>query len=192
MSLLRVAGIDIGKAADPTAVALLADWRAERLYRIALGTDYQTVAKHISEISRQGYALWIDATGVGAPVIDQARQLGAVVQAVSITAGERIHRAGDGWTVPKRELVEGLQAAIGNRLSLALPSSEKETLFAEMTAFQVQHGKHAAKFAAAAGKHDDLVLALALGVFGSRLSHISRDAQTRAAALETARESRLN
>ena len=83
----RIAGIDIGKAADPTAVALITDWKTERLYRIALGTDYGVIAGHLARLSRSfGFALWADATGVGAPVIDRARELGAVVQAVSITA----------------------------------------------------------------------------------------------------------
>ena len=35
VNALRFVGIDIGKAAYPSAVALLADWKAERLYRIA-------------------------------------------------------------------------------------------------------------------------------------------------------------
>ena len=83
VDVLRVAGIDLGKATDPTAVALVADWKAERLYRIALGTAYGAVADHLARLSHAGFALWTDATVVGAPVIDRARELGAVIQAVS-------------------------------------------------------------------------------------------------------------
>ena len=192
VNALRIAGIDIGKAADPTAVALITDWKTERLYRIALGTDYGVIAGHLARLSRSfGYALWADATGVGAPVIDRARELGAVVQAVSITGGQRVHRAGDFWTVPKAELMRGLQEAIGGgRLSLALPPDEKRLLFSEMTAFEVAHGKNAMMFAAGSGAHDDLVLALALGVFGARLSDVSREALRCLAEREAAELSR--
>ena len=48
-----------------------------------------------------------------------------------------------------------------------------------MAGFEVKHGKRAMKFAAAGSGHDDLVLALSLAVFGSRLSSVSRDAQMR-------------
>ena len=61
-------------------------------------------------------------------------------------------------------------------MSLALPPDEKRLLFSEMTAFEVAHGKNAMMFAAGSGAHDDLVLALALGVFGARLSDVSREA----------------
>ncbi|WP_254019428.1 hypothetical protein [Mesorhizobium escarrei] len=52
-------------------------------------------------------------------------------------------------------------------------------LFGEITAFEVMPGPRAMKFTAAAAAHDDLVLALSLAVFGTRLSQVSRKTQLR-------------
>jgi hypothetical protein len=79
-------GIDIGQKRDPTAVCVAeleyrdrADhWLARHLERLPLGTPYPQVAERvqtvIANIRRQapavGIHLYVDATGVGQPVVD--------------------------------------------------------------------------------------------------------------------------
>jgi hypothetical protein len=53
----------------------------------------------------------VDATGVGAPVVDllKGARLGCEVTAVTITGGERMNQNPAGWNVPKQDLMAGLQ-----------------------------------------------------------------------------------
>ena len=60
-------------------------------------------------------ALVVDATGVGAPVVEMLRaaRLGCEIAAVTITGGEKAkRRAGAGWNVPKQDLIAGVQVLL--------------------------------------------------------------------------------
>ena len=54
--------------------------------------------------------LTVDATGVGAPVVEMLRgvRLGVTVKHVTITSGAAAHGVGENWSVPKRDLMAGL------------------------------------------------------------------------------------
>jgi hypothetical protein len=111
----------------------------------------------------------IDETGVGRPVCDLFEQDGLRPARVTITAGLEEGR-GSGprsWHVPKITLVSRLQAALhAGDLKLAPALVEAETLKRELGEFRMRHtATGAAVFGAREGRHDDLVLAVAIGLW---------------------------
>lgn len=88
---------------------------------------------------------------------------------VTITAGDSAHREdyGSGWRVSELALVSRLQALLhagGLKIAKSLP--EATNLATELQAFRATiTAAGAATFGARAGAHDDLVLALAIGVW---------------------------
>ncbi len=113
-------GLDLGQKRDYSAVAVVE--RIDRLQafsgrdflvvryaeRLPLGTSYPRVVERVRTIvqSRElagNCALAVDATGVGAPVVDMLRaaRLGCDLSAVTITGGGRA----SGSSVPKRDLM---------------------------------------------------------------------------------------
>jgi hypothetical protein len=58
--------------------------------------------------------LVVDATGVGAPVVDLLRSagLGASLTTVTITSGERARGQGERWQVPRGDLLAGLEVLL--------------------------------------------------------------------------------
>ncbi len=123
-------GLDLGQRRDFTAIAVIqrqdrmAAWSpnpkcslfVRHLERMDLGTPYTKVAERVCEIMRNptmiGQSrLVVDATGVGAPVIDLLRNagLGGRTTAVTITGGENAHGSDERWSVPKKDLLSGLE-----------------------------------------------------------------------------------
>jgi hypothetical protein len=87
---------------------------------------------------------------------------------VIITAGKSARLRPDGlWSVPKSILAQSVAAPLENgtlKISSALPHAP--ILLAELQAFRASIGESGhAKFEAAAGVHDDLVLAVALALW---------------------------
>lgn len=107
--------------------------------------------------------LVVDGTGVGAPVVDMLREagLGCELTAVTITGGENQSRRGGSWvSVPKRDLIEGVQLALEKgELKIARRMKEAGTLVRELIAMRRDAGGE---------EHDDLVLALALACWKAR------------------------
>src|SRR5580700_1607622 len=109
-------GLDLGQKQDFSAVAVVEreehrlTWmapaqpcmRVRHLERMPLGTPYVNVVRRVSEIMQhralalQG-RLVVDATGVGAPVVEMLRAVRPPcrVTAVTITGGETAHGHGD-------------------------------------------------------------------------------------------------
>jgi hypothetical protein len=116
--------------------------------------------------------LVVDATGVGRPVVDllQAAELGCKIWPVTITSGASEGSGADGYRVPKRDLIMGLLLMIQNReLKIAQGMAEGQALLKEMANMRVSvtsGGRE--KFGARSGEHDDLVLAVALAVWGMK------------------------
>lgn len=179
-------GVDIGQRRDPTAVAVLeSEPRAavagrtdvhhltRHLERLPLNTGYPQVAERIaavcaSVVERTGTppALYLDATGVGTPVVDVLRGAGvrATVIPVYFTHGDR--RAQDGGEVRlgKAWLVSRLQALLqGNRLHLP-KTPEAEACAQELLDYEIKIDQNANDTYGAfrVGAHDDLVTALGL------------------------------
>jgi len=185
-------GLDLGQRRDYTALAVVErieevtgefDWaryetRLEKRYdvrhleRPPLGTPYTDVAQRVKEVTmserlRGRCKLVVDATGVGAPVVDllRASQLGCGIVPVTITSGDKESQNGSQWRVPKRDLVVGLQVLLEQgRLRIAGGLPEGALLMDELRQMRIKMmpSGHERFEAWREGAHDDLVLAVAL------------------------------
>jgi phage FluMu gp28-like protein len=192
-------GVDLGQASDYTAIAV-----AERVEDLGAketvkgGNEYQLHIRHLErfrdvrypEVServkrlllapplQKNSKLVVDATGVGAAVVDMLRgsaggSAGLNFDAVVITGGDTQSMAGHGnYRVPKRDLVGGLQVLLqSGRLKIASSLEHAETLRAELLNFRVKINLatgHDSYEHWREGDHDDLVLAAALAVWSAR------------------------
>jgi hypothetical protein len=173
-------GLDLGQAQDPTALAAVerletlngtnAHYHVRHLERAPLGMPYTGIVSRVGDLLGRdplcgGTRLVVDATGVGAPVVDLLIQAGTSPVAVTITAGETVSRDGAAYRVPKRDLVSVLQVLLqSGRLKIADAIPEARLLVQEMLAFRVKitTNAHDTYGAWREGAHDDLVLAVAL------------------------------
>jgi hypothetical protein len=181
-------GLDLGQRRDHTAIAVLERWDAERAFlgaemkflevryleRVPLGTPYTRVVERVrglvsdSQLAGQ-VALAVDATGVGAPVVDLLRsaRLGCDVTAVSITGGDRVSQTGAVWNVPKRDLIAGVQVLLERgELKIARGLRDSWALVKELLDVRMISSAATGRVRMGAdggGEHDDLVIALALG-----------------------------
>lgn len=123
-----------------------------------------------------GGTLVVDETGVGRPVVDLLRTLPirATVHPLTITSGSRARVDGNGrWRVAKRLLVANVRSLLGaGRLKVADELPEAALLLRELADFRVSiTAKVNETFGAGShGGHDDLVLAVALAVWGRTAS----------------------
>jgi hypothetical protein len=183
-------GVDLGQAQDHSAIAVVE--RAEVLHperdpltwsfrfdtrfhvrhaeRIALGAPYPEVAEHVKALTRRyplepkNVTVIVDATGVGAPVVDLLRRggLGCRVIPVVITAGERESSDGVRYRVPKADLMAGLQVALQKRrVAFAQGVRALPTLVEELRSMQVRVSESGYE-RITGRRHDDMVLALSL------------------------------
>jgi hypothetical protein len=103
------------------------------LERIKLGTPYSEVAKRFAEIARHPCLgnvrrrLLVDATGVGAPVIEMLREArpSCPLTGVTITGGAAAHASGDRESVPRVDLLATIQAALEKRPAPHPPGHER-------------------------------------------------------------------
>jgi hypothetical protein len=174
-------GLDLGQRRDHSAVAVVekrARLEVRHLERVALGTPYPLVVERVSEVVRRAHGfgpccLVVDATGVGAPVVDLLRQaqLGCELMPVTITGAEK-ESAG---SVPKRDLIAGLQVAMERReLRVAPGLKESGALVRELMDVRMS-ATPAGRMRMGAdgfGEHDDLVIALALACWRARRRQI--------------------
>lgn len=189
-------GVDVGQAHDPTAIAIVSRittdttnpalsflnpepnprYEVQHLERLRLGMPYPAQVDHLeallcrSPLNRMAPRVLVDYTGVGRPVFDMFAGRHALrrAQGVVITGGRDTTRHGPGWSVPKGELVSKLQALLhAGELRIAASLPDAPVLLRELQDFRVRFTESGnATFNAREGAHDDLVLALALAVFG--------------------------
>lgn len=195
-------GLDLGQKGDYTAIAVVEQWvqnlggvdpstyetrsmarlDVRHLARLPLGTSYPDVVERVCELVRvpallRNSVLVVDATGVGAPVVDLLRRapLECTLLPVTITGGDHQSRAEGGWRVPKRDLVTGLQVVL-ERGELRIPEelAMGRTLVTELMSMQVKisGNGHDAYGAFRSGEHDDLVLALGLACWARQFGWI--------------------
>jgi hypothetical protein len=186
--MMFFAGLDLGQKRDHTAIVVVERVESRRAYagaafervavryaeRMALGTPYPAVVERVRKIVRsddlyQGRcSLTVDATGVGAPVVDMlnAAQLGCAVRAVMISGGPRAR----GDVVPKQDLMAELlvllengQLTIGN---LREGARLKKELMEVRTRVSASGRRRVG--ADGEGEHDDLVMALALACWSAK------------------------
>jgi hypothetical protein len=119
--------------------------------------------------TKSGSDLVIDYTGVGRPVFDLFRVQGMSPVGVSITGGSAITRDGPVWSVPKGHLISRVQALLHEaRLKIHSDLTDAAALIQELQDFRVNFTDSGyAQFNARTGKHDDLVLALAIALWHS-------------------------
>jgi hypothetical protein len=188
-------GLDLGQSHDPTAIAVVRrlrflvsrdvnhsspTWTEDKptvyqcgyLERVPLGTVYPAIVAHVGRLLQR--PIWsgkidlaIDQTGVGKPVADMFTSAGLTFTGVMITGGASETNEGRTWHVPKMTLVSSLQALLHEgRLHIQKELTEAAELVRELQDFRVKYteGGHLT-FNAREGKHDDLVLALAIAVW---------------------------
>ena len=176
-----VIAVDLGQAHDHTAIIGLrrsADGALEciGIERLPLGTSYPDQVRHIASLARSSElagrcVVAVDATGVGVAVVDLLKPAvaPAALYQVTITGGDTMSKDGYRWRVPKRDLIGAAQVALQQRrVKLPKSSSDAKTLVEELSAYQVTisasgHDTYGNDWRQA--PHDDLVLALAIGVY---------------------------
>lgn len=143
------------------------------LERLPLGTAYPEVAARVAEIctklrERTGHTprLYVDATGVGLPVVDELRRVRPPAQIIAcfFTHGDRRTLNGAEIMVGKAWLVSRLQALLqSDRLHLP-KTAESEALAKELLDYEIRIDQNANDTYGAfkVGTHDDLVTALGL------------------------------
>ena len=140
------------------------------LERLPLGMPYPAIVAHVGRLLTKlpgRPELVIDYTGVGRPVFDMFVYSGIYPTGVLITGGTTEARDGPTRSVPKLTLVSRLQALLHEgRLKILRELSEAETLVRELQDFRCEFTAAGhLTFNARTGKHDDLVLALAIAVW---------------------------
>jgi len=172
-----VLGLDLGMRRDYTALAACELHRSpggrdpvtyqtvyrqaaalRGLERMKLGVGYLAVPEWVGGLLRRwnisGAALVVDATGVGAPVVELLRRehLPCSIVPVTITASGPAHADSTGWKVSRTELLTRLGTALeSQRIQIAAGLREAAALREEMLALRPR-----------ATTHDDLTLAFAL------------------------------
>ena len=187
-----VVGCDLGQSHDPTAIAVVrridddADpsfrpiFQVGHLERLPLGTPYPGVVRHVSHmlgsVPLRGKAeLVIDFTGVGRPVFDMFQGHGVSPIGVTITAGDAVTHEGMIYRVPKLVLISRVQALLHDgRLKIHKGLPDAPALVAELQEFRAEVTDSGYwKFGARSGKHDDLVLAVAIALWRAHGDNIS-------------------
>ena len=140
------------------------------LERLPLGTLYPAIVDHVGCLLTKlpGHPeLVIDFTGVGRPVFDMFVHSGIHPTGVVITGGMSDAQNGLICSVSKLNLVSRLQALLHEaRLKIQRELDEADTLVRELQDFRMEFTPAGhMTFNARSGKHDDLVLALAIAVW---------------------------
>ncbi len=153
------------------------------LQRWPLRTNYHTIAEEVAvrvatlvAIPQAEVRLFVDGTGVGTAVVEILQQQAAIktlspaMAIVTITAGREVTKVSGGWHVAKGELVSVAQVALQRgKLAVSPQLPEARTLRDELTTFEVTMTEAAnATFSHRDGKHDDVVLATALALWGAQ------------------------
>jgi hypothetical protein len=142
------------------------------LERFELGTPYPRIVERIAAILEteplrgRWCALVVDATGVGAGVVDHFVHAGLSPIPVTIHGGDTVYYQRPGYRVPKRDLVGAVQILLqSERLKIVWSLPEAATLKSELQNFRVKIDPRTAIDSYShwrEAEHDDLLLATAL------------------------------
>jgi len=184
-------GLDLGQAQDNAALVILQ--RLELVFpskrdpvtyqhrhatvilaryaeRIPLGLAYPAVARHVADLAaippmQDRGQIVVDATGVGAPVVDILRAtvgLRSRIVPVVITSGDHESERDTRFYVPKLDLMAGLRVAFeGHSIALTSEVEGALDLKAELTDLR-QTRSHTGSERVTGRYKDDLAIALAL------------------------------
>ena len=156
---------------------------ARHLERLPLGTPYPAVAARVAAVvqgvrqrarlARPGIGVdltlttYMDATGVGAPVMDLLRAAGIPATPVYFMHGDRLTQEAGRVTLGKAYLVSRLQVLLQTQ-RIHLPNTdEARALARELQDYEIRIDEQANDRYGAfkVGTHDDLVTALGLSLF---------------------------
>jgi len=185
-------GLDVGKEQDPAALAALRTvglrpnshrplWDLLSIGNIELGTPYQQLADLLVTVAQElvdaGYPVvaTIDATGIGAAVVEMARKAGPDLHivAVSISSGRTLtHSNPDEYVVGKHRLTEVLQVALEQRGVTIPPELPNARAFGDQLGrFRARPTSTGYQKHEASTGHDDLVLAAELALWTGDIMH---------------------
>ena len=117
--------------------------------------------------------LVMDATGVGAPVLDLMRlaNLGCGIVPVNLTGGDLVSQSGSVWNVPKQVLISGLLVMLEKKeLALSMRVASARVLDKELAGMEarVSRSGNLSFGTWREGEHDDVVMAAALACWRAR------------------------
>jgi len=183
-------GVDIGQRRDHTAFVVVEKERraytvdgkgikyggenhfvVRTLERMELGVTYPRITRRLTELDRRLRLLqfypefWVDATGVGKPVIDLLRTSGADIKEVYLTGSDQVVKGQWGLLhLGKSLMVSRLQVLLQME-RIRLPNTrEAAVLTDELLNYEIRVNENAnAQFGSfKVGRHDDLATALGL------------------------------
>jgi hypothetical protein len=187
-------GLDVGQRVDPSALAVVEAQERPRpdrdpethhlvrhLERLPLGTPYPRVAERVAAVAAQVAhrtgeppMLYVDATGVGTPLVDvlRAAEVQARIVAVYFTHGDRRTDEHAEVKLGKAWLVARLQALLQSGRVHLPRTGEAEALAKELLDYEIRVDENANdKYGAfKVGTHDDLVTALGLATQVDRVT----------------------
>jgi hypothetical protein len=114
--------------------------------------------------------LVLDVTGVGRPVFEFIRnaKLNVYERAAYVTAGDDVIEDFPYWRIPKRDLVSSVALALeAGRLEIAADLPEAPLLERELKTFKARVRLSGQDEDWRDRKHDDLVLAVAIGIWAA-------------------------
>jgi hypothetical protein len=140
------------------------------LERAPLGTSYPAIAHHVRRLLLglpRSTEVVLDATGLGGPVFDIFVGVGISPVGVMITAGTSQTQEGKFLHVSKMLLISRVQALLHEgRLKIQKNLPEASVLMGELLDYRIQYTAAGhLTFNAREGRHDDLVLALAMACY---------------------------
>jgi Terminase RNaseH-like domain len=136
-------------------------------------TTVQLSATLVIEVPEQAAlppTVYVDATGVGQPVVDELRHAGVRVTPVYFTHGDRrTMREDGGISLGKAWLVSRLQVLLQNGRLLLPDTDDARVLAKELQDYELRVSEQANDTYGAfkVGTHDDLVTAVGLAIQGS-------------------------
>ena len=177
-------GLDLGRRQDPSAISILErrhdttgrrdpitfepELRLRFVLRhvetFPLGTHYFEIVRRIRNLVHESSpfkTLVVDASGVGAPIVEafRAARLGASLVPITITGTGHPHLdPHGGYLVPRRDLISNLRILMERGLLKIPPTIHaKEKLIKELINLKDHQGPH----------HDDLAISLTLAAWQS-------------------------
>jgi len=157
-------------------------YRLRYLSRIPLGTPYPAVVEKVMKLVKNPNIIGprqvvVDATGVGGAVFDMLRAAwpaawptGLLVP-LTITGGPAPVQSGVAWSVPKRDLLIGLQVMFEKgELRIAGNVPAQAVFLKELAGMQVKQSAsgHHSYGSRREEDHDDLVLAVAMACWRAK------------------------
>ena len=173
-------GWDPGQSQDYSAISVLkkqaaGGYMVQHLERLPLGTPYPAQVEHVHSLmhrrplDRADVTLCIDATGIGAAVVDLAKAKGTNPVAVFIHGGMEASWSDDRMSakVPKADLIGCLTVLAQTKsVTVAKGLPYADTLRQELKAYQARINPDTAHVSygndARQAPHDDLVLSVAI------------------------------